>query len=477
VAWVEGGEGGMEEGGGFDGKRREAWLPTRGGMPGENVDVFVRFEQVGTMTLDPRKHFGAPATVTAAAAAAGGIGSNSSSVLQNTLMLLQHYIPPCGVVGLFLLLDLVAFPNTHHTPLSGRLCEEVHVLLALLSACILYSGLQQSLAFVRIYRHQKQQQQSCTSLPSLLSCSTSSLPPTLLCDRWELVVLDWRAANDDDSSLSPPLPPALPPPLPPTFLNAEKGDVEKAQARWTKTLAWRKANNVDHILSQPHPKFDLIKKMYPQAFHYKDKQGHVCFYEILGKLQVGELLRQGVDLSDLTKHIIVQQEFLWGILQPAQTDRVTLVMDLKGVSFADVTGEVVNFAKMAVGLTSTHYPARSCRMLIVFVPGWFNLIFRFIKPMLNEDTKRKIIFLDEREIREGAMLEFIDSEFLPKEYGGTCEVPLGKSPFEVQLKGIVDAAGAAAAVAAAATAAAAAAAAATATAAAAAMEGEEEESD
>jgi len=157
------------------------------------------------------------------------------------------------------------------------------------------------------------------------------------------------------------------------------------------------------------------------------------------------LLRQGVDLSDLTKHIILQQEFLWGTLQPAQSDRVTLVMDLKGVSFADVTGEVVNFAKTAVGLTSTHYPARSCRMLILFVPGWFNLIFRFIKPMLNEDTKRKIVFLDEREIREGAMLQYIEGEFLPKEYGGTCEVPLGESPFEVQLRGIVDAAGAAAA--------------------------------
>jgi hypothetical protein len=156
---------------------------------------------------------------------------------------------------------------------------------------------------------------------------------------------------------------------------------------------------------------------------------------------VGELLRQGVSLSDLTEHVILQQEFLWGVLQPEQSDRVTLVLDLKGVSLADVTGEVVNVAKMAVGLTSTHYPARSCRTLILFVPGWFNLIFRFVKPMLNEDTRKKIVFLDEGAVRQGAMLEYIDSEFLPKEYGGKCEVPLGESPFEIQLRSIVAAAG------------------------------------
>jgi hypothetical protein len=133
-----------------------------------------------------------------------------------------------------------------------------------------------------------------------------------------------------------------------------------------------------------------------------------------------------VGLADLTEHIILQQEFLWRVLQPKEEDRVLLVMDLKGVSFADVTAEVINFAKAAVGLTSTHYPARSFRTLIINTPSWFSIVFRIIRPMLNEDTRRKIIFLEEGALRDGAMLEFIAPEFLPK--GACLRVPRAACP-------------------------------------------------
>lgn len=95
-----------------------------------------------------------------------------------------------------------------------------------------------------------------------------------------------------------------------------------------------------HIQQKPHPKFRFIKTYYPQVFHFRDKLGHVCFYEILGKLDVDKLLKNGVDMGDLTRHVILQQEFLWKVLQPNSHERVTILMDLKGVSFADVTGEV-----------------------------------------------------------------------------------------------------------------------------------------
>lgn len=248
----------------------------------------------------------------------------------------------------------------------------------------------------------------------------------MLFDRWELVVLDWRvppgAADGDALAGSYRTPPPPPPPVPPTFVEAEKGDADKARARWERTLAWRREQEVDQALQRPYPKFRLFKRLYPQAFHFRDREGHVVFYELLGRLQVQALLKAGVGLADLTEHIVLQQEFLWRVLQPKEEDRVLLVMDLKGVSFADVTAEVINFAKAAVGLTSTHYPARSFRTLIVNTPSWFSIVFRILRPMLNEDTRRKIVFLEESAVRDGAMLDFIAPEFLPK---GACACARG----------------------------------------------------
>jgi hypothetical protein len=51
---------------------------------------------------------------------------------------------------------------------------------------------------------------------------------------------------------------------------------------------------------------------------------------------------------------------------------------------------VISFVKQTVSLTSTHYPARSYRMLLLNVPGWFNLIFKLIKPMLNDTMRQKV---------------------------------------------------------------------------------------
>jgi hypothetical protein len=55
--------------------------------------------------------------------------------------------------------------------------------------------------------------------------------------------------------------------------------------------------------------------------------------------------------------------------------------------------QVISFVKSTVSLTATHYPARSFKMLIIHVPAWFSMIFKFIKPMLNETMKQKVTSL------------------------------------------------------------------------------------
>jgi hypothetical protein len=425
---------------------REMWLPTKG-IPGEDVDLLVRLVPLDTVPLDPHRLFMASET-RAWAGAAGGEGAGSGAgpsgggswLLDAPLLLLEGLgeLLPLGPVAFFVVASLVLD--------AGEVQAVGRTLLLLLASAAAYLGAlhlaQGLLALLRWLLPSRVArvllgcgQGHGHAVPAAAGAGAASaaptaagLPTSMLFDRWELAVLDWRVppeAADGDAlvgsyrhgaaaQLPMPLPPPPPPPVPPTFLEAEKGDADKARARWERTLAWRRERDVDNALNRAHPNFRLIKRLYPQAFHFRDRAGHVCFYELLGRLEVQALLRAGVGLEELTEHIILQQEFLWGVLQPREEDRVLLVMDLKGVSFADVSGEVINFAKAAVGLTSTHYPARSFRTLIVNTPSWFSVVFRIIRPMLNEDTRRKIVFLEESAVRDGAMLDLIAPEFLPK---------------------------------------------------------------
>lgn len=50
------------------------------------------------------------------------------------------------------------------------------------------------------------------------------------------------------------------------------------------------------------------------------------------------------------------------VLQPKQTQRITIIIDLAGVKFRDLVGESVIFLKTSVGMMSRHYPQRSFKV-------------------------------------------------------------------------------------------------------------------
>lgn len=94
------------------------------------------------------------------------------------------------------------------------------------------------------------------------------------------------------------------------------------------------------------------------------------------------------------------QEYLWTVLQPLETDRVTLVLDLKGLAMSTLSNrEIVGMVKACVSMTSTHYPQRSHKMIIANVPSWFSMIFSIVKPLLNEVQRAKINVFRASEVR------------------------------------------------------------------------------
>lgn len=52
-----------------------------------------------------------------------------------------------------------------------------------------------------------------------------------------------------------------------------------------------------------------------------------------------------------------QMVYLWTVINPSDEDRVTTVLDLKGVTLASATkADTIVFIKQCVTMMSTHYP-------------------------------------------------------------------------------------------------------------------------
>lgn len=215
------------------------------------------------------------------------------------------------------------------------------------------------------------------------------------------------------------------------FIAAEKGDEEKGRQRYQNTLQWRKENRIDNILVTPHPTFDTIKKYYPQYFHGRSKAGQPVYYERPGKIDLAALKREGLSIEDLLRHYMYITEYLWRVIEPSDSGRSLTVLDVSGIGMYDLGGEVLDFIKRASAFTGAHYPERSAHIFIINIPGWFNMIWRMVKPMIDPVTREKVHMLKGSAIlRELETL--IDLDNIPSDLGGKGPA-LGDSDEELAL--------------------------------------------
>jgi len=64
---------------------------------------------------------------------------------------------------------------------------------------------------------------------------------------------------------------------------------------------------------------------------------------------------------------------------------------------------------------SDNYPQRSFRTLIINAPSWFETLYKLVKPLLRESTKRKISIAKKGPKQDAALIEILGIESVPKE--------------------------------------------------------------
>uniref|UniRef100_A0A7S2U9B8 CRAL-TRIO domain-containing protein n=1 Tax=Attheya septentrionalis TaxID=420275 RepID=A0A7S2U9B8_9STRA len=225
--------------------------------------------------------------------------------------------------------------------------------------------------------------------------------------------------------------------VPERFVRAGKGDPVEGLKRYTETSEWRKQERMDQILTEPQPHFHLIKSQWPHFFHGRGYGGEVVYYETPAKMNLKVLKEGGVNLDILLRHYAFVTEFSWQHIDTSETARSTYVIDLQGIKLMDFAGEVIDFVKKASKFTGQHYPEKAGYVMVINVPAWFKLIWKVVKPMVDEATLKKIYILRGKKEILKALQERIPPEYIPSEYGGQ-GLNLGDAEEEQRLFDLVE---------------------------------------
>lgn len=205
--------------------------------------------------------------------------------------------------------------------------------------------------------------------------------------------------------------------LPTRFLKMQKGHRERAKKAFAHTLEWRAAHNVDTILSKPRPLYDLCKSIYPHYFPGRDVLNNPILVQRPGQLDLDKAHKYNITMDELLMDFVFALEYCWNIMQPGPPDGVmTTVVDMRGVCLKHIrNGEMRDFILRSIHVISENYPQRSFRTLVINTPRWFGGIFKIIKPLLRESTKKKIEILMPGRNQDTVLRKYLGDASLPKE--------------------------------------------------------------
>ncbi|GMH54490.1 hypothetical protein TrST_g2222 [Triparma strigata] len=219
------------------------------------------------------------------------------------------------------------------------------------------------------------------------------------------------------------------PPVPSRFIEGlkDQGGLPEATRRWKATAEWRKKFSIDTLLTKPLPEFTAIKESYPLYYHgltkpvFPDGKGgfysHLIYIERPGKCDMEKL--SAIGLPSLCQFMRFLTEWVYTYLAPMEHSKIFNIVDVEDFKLTELKGDRLDFFKFVTGLSQDHYPERASVIAVVNAPSWFTMLFRLIKPMINENTQKKIRVMSSKDTYNG-LLEFLDDDRIPVEYGGSC---------------------------------------------------------
>ncbi|KAI9918566.1 hypothetical protein PsorP6_012239 [Peronosclerospora sorghi] len=123
-------------------------------------------------------------------------------------------------------------------------------------------------------------------------------------------------------------------------------------------------------------------------------------------------------LTTLIEEKLLSPDVYGQVVEPDDSSRSVAVLDVTGIGTSDLE-EVLDFIKRASAFTGAHYPENSAHIFIINIPGWFNMVWGLVKPLIDPVTREKA---SSNVLKGNAILKeletLIDPENIPFDFFG-----------------------------------------------------------
>ncbi|CAF5005972.1 unnamed protein product [Rotaria sp. Silwood1] len=210
------------------------------------------------------------------------------------------------------------------------------------------------------------------------------------------------------------------------YLRARKWNVKYTIKSVSEMIQWRIDNNVDSILEHQSiiHRVDLIRRIIPNAHHGYTKTHQPLYIEKTGQMHVNQVL------NEYTTEELMQCHIYWLEFNCERArersrqlgkhvETFAMIHDLKGMKMK--TRKLIPFFKQCLYIDDNYYAERLGHLFIINPPKIFPALWNLLKHVIDPVTKSKIIVIKKGSDTSPVLLQYINSDQLPREYGGNCQ--------------------------------------------------------
>lgn len=195
------------------------------------------------------------------------------------------------------------------------------------------------------------------------------------------------------------------------FLRARDEDIEKGSAMFVKYVKWKRTFMPKGYISESEISNHLAQNK--QFLQGVDKQGRPITVIFGGRHFPRKIPGSGCGVEELKRFVV----FALGKIcsrMPAGQEKFVVISDLEGWGYSntDIRGYIA-----ALSILQDYYPERLGKLFIVHVPYIFMTVWKLVYPFIDNNTKKKLVFVENKRLKE-TLMEDIDESQIPAIYGG-----------------------------------------------------------
>lgn len=214
------------------------------------------------------------------------------------------------------------------------------------------------------------------------------------------------------------------------FLRARKLNIKKATRMILDYYHWKAKMNLDYLYSNYIFKEKYrLQLLFPHGFHKMTKDGNPVYFQIMGRLNADELFKLGTP-EEITRYSVkIYEQLERDLFKLCSTIKDTYIhgvfniIDFNGINSSILNKKLISYVKETFKICQDYYPESLAGCYVLNANLLFRSFYSAVKIFLDAKTKEKIKVFG-TDYKNG-LLEKIDSQNLPKFFGGECECPGG----------------------------------------------------